>query len=178
MRILGQGRVGHKLGAAVLVALLGSGCGQRAQDAPAPTDSPLGQPISYVFDRPDTPIPWLPWNQLSSLRLTDRRLIADITGNDPNLVSPELNTSLALVEVRMLVPPAAVKQAEIFWITADDTEWGTRGKVASFPLLPDQMTTYRVKCDAHGTVTRIRLDPGQAPGRLEIEYIKLYPHGS
>lgn len=93
-------------------------------------------------------------------------------GNDPYLISGPIRAEGPLM-VKLRAKCAGGGGGEFFWTTIESPN--TNPELSqSFKLIhDDQWRDYSVRLDARGTVTRLRLDPGTAPGVVEVEKIEL-----
>ena len=100
------------------------------------------------------------------------RLVITSTGEDPYLIGPAVRLE-GPMSVNLRMKCAAAGSGQIFWATADSPNMAEE-RSTHFKLLHDgQWHDYSVMLDARGAVTRLRLDPGGAPGRIEVERITL-----
>jgi len=94
------------------------------------------------------------------------------TGGDPYLSSPQVKLA-APVAVRLRMRSKAGGGGQIFWTTTRSRGTDER-KSARFRLEHDgRWHVYSVPLDATGTVTMLRLDPGSAPGLVEVDSIEI-----
>jgi hypothetical protein len=93
-------------------------------------------------------------------------------GEDPNLFSPRINVKGPIVvQLRMRAQTAGA--GEIFWVTKESPQW-SGGNSCQFALKHDgQWHDYQALIEAKETITQLRLDPGSAPGPIEIQWIRL-----
>jgi hypothetical protein len=100
------------------------------------------------------------------------RLVITSTGEDPYILGPAIRQE-GPISVALRLKCAAAGGGQIFWATADSPNMAEE-RSAHFRLEHDgQWHDYSVMLDARGTVTRLRFDPGGAPGRIEVERITL-----
>ena len=94
-------------------------------------------------------------------------LVITSTGDDPYLFGPPIRIEGAVV-VQLRMKCAAAGNGQIFWSTAQSPNFA-EAKSTHFDLLHDgQWHDYSAPLDVKGTLTRLRLDPGGAPGRIEV----------
>jgi hypothetical protein len=94
------------------------------------------------------------------------------TGDDPYLIGPAVRVACPLA-VSIRIKADGGGPGQFFWTTAEAPNFGP-DKVATFPLKHDnQWHEYTVPLSASGTFTRLRLDPGSAPGQIEVASIGL-----
>ncbi|MCX6908275.1 MAG: hypothetical protein NTY01_09555, partial [Verrucomicrobia bacterium] len=94
------------------------------------------------------------------------------SGNDPYLISGPIRIEAPLA-VRLRVKCATGGSGEFFWTTTESPHTNPEHS-QQFKLIHDgQWHDYTVRLDARGTVTRLRFDPGGAPGLIEVEKIEL-----
>ncbi|MGA2255850.1 MAG: hypothetical protein ABSG53_14485 [Thermoguttaceae bacterium] len=94
------------------------------------------------------------------------------SGNDPYLISPPLRTGGPFT-VKLRVKCATGGDGQIFWTTTQlpNTD---EARSEHFKLIHDgRWHDYSVPLNAEGTITRLRLDPGEAPGLVELAQIKV-----
>jgi hypothetical protein len=93
-------------------------------------------------------------------------------GNDPYLISGPIRAEGPLL-VKLRAKCAGGGGGEFFWTTIESPNTSPE-QSQNFKLIHDgQWRDYSVRLDVHGTVTRLRLDPGTAPGVVEVEKIEL-----
>jgi len=95
------------------------------------------------------------------------------TSNDPYLRSPAFKAE-GPIAARLRLKGAAGGNGQIFWATAQSPSI-EEAKSSRFEIAHDkQWHDVEVPLDAHGTVTMLRLDPGTAPGEVEIQSVELF----
>jgi hypothetical protein len=100
------------------------------------------------------------------------RLIIVSIGGDPYL-HRKVTIPGGQFLLRMKARAKTDGPGQIYW-TTDQSPHRGEDKEQSFPLKHDgQWREYEVAFTARGVLTDIRLDPGQAPGQFEIEWIRL-----
>jgi len=106
------------------------------------------------------------------LAVTGGVLRIESTGTDPYLVTPPLEAR-GPITVRLRARCATVGSGQFFWMTktAPDT---TEDHSQHFKLIHDgQWHDYSVSLAAEGTLIRLRFDPGDGPGRVELARMEL-----
>jgi len=94
------------------------------------------------------------------------------SGTDPYLAGPPLQLEGPLT-VNLRMRCATVGTGQFFWTTTATPDLA-EARSQHFKLIHDgQWHDYSVPLAAVGTVTRLRLDPGDAPGRIEVEKMEL-----
>lgn len=123
------------------------------------------------------------WQLLHQLSGPVREGILDlrVSGNDPYLISPaELGHPASerdFVEARLRNgTPGGL--AQIYFITEDDRVWGEDKRVTvPIPASDNVFQLVRFELGAHprwrGRIAQFRLDPAVAPGRSELDYIRI-----
>ncbi|MBN1845604.1 MAG: hypothetical protein JW810_07970, partial [Sedimentisphaerales bacterium] len=102
----------------------------------------------------------------------DGLLVVTVTGSDPYLLSPPLQVA-GPCRVRIRMRGLRAGPGQIFWITDRQPQW-SEGQSTRFPVeLGDRWCEYDVDLPADGEVRCIRLDPGGAPGTVEIDRIEI-----
>jgi len=93
-------------------------------------------------------------------------------GNDPYLASPPFHLDGPLA-VNLRLRCATVGAGQFFWMTAAAPD-PAEARSQSFKLIHDgRWHDYSVPLAAEGAVIGLRFDPGEAPGRIEVERIEL-----
>jgi hypothetical protein len=96
----------------------------------------------------------------------------ECTGNDPCLFSGPVKVE-APVTVKMTAKCSTDGHGEFFWTTTE-LPHTTPEESVQFNLIHDgQWHDYAVPLAVAGTLTRLRLDPGSAPGLVEVRSIEL-----
>ncbi|MBI4614952.1 MAG: hypothetical protein HY720_15175, partial [Planctomycetes bacterium] len=115
----------------------------------------------------------------SRLAVSDGVLSIESTGGDPYVHGPEIEVEApALLRLRLRCRGAGGGQ--VFWLTRESPTWKEESS-ARFELVHDgEWRDYEVPIETSGTLSRIRLDPGLAPGvveadRIAIEEYRLHP---
>jgi len=107
-----------------------------------------------------------------SLTATGGVLKIECRGHDPYFISPPFQIEGPFT-VRLRARSATGGAGEFFWTTTESPRIEPQRSV-SFKLIHDsQWHDYSVRLDAPGIVTRLRFDPGNAPGAVEVEKIEL-----
>lgn len=139
--------------------------------------------LLYSWDF-DSAAGWEAWNDVTVQGARDGALVLRAEGRDPYLGSPPLDAptlSIGEIEIRMRVAPLAkAGEGALLWITAEDSEF-VPTKQRTFRVSADgQFHTYNVNLDQSGNlfygerITQLRLDPLNAPGMIELDYIRVY----
>ncbi len=93
-------------------------------------------------------------------------------GKDPYLASGSVNLAGPFM-VQLRMKSATGGKGQFFWTTTTEPHTD-EARSQHFNLIHDgQWHDYSVRLDARGTVTRLRLDPGSAPGLVEVEKMAL-----
>jgi len=94
------------------------------------------------------------------------------TGGDPYLRGPTVKIR-GPIAAKLRAKCATAGRGQIFWTTAASPGWGER-KSAGFDLVHDgEWHEYVVPLEVRGTLTGLRLDPGTAPGEIQVDAIEL-----
>ena len=114
------------------------------------------------------------WNPTHDCSIAARKGVLAIrsTGGDPYLLGPlfRLPTPVA---VRLRIKCESAGGGQIFWQTVQSPRWSEK-QSSRFKLLHDgQWHEVDVPLEARGTLRQIRLDPGSAPGRIEVDSIAI-----
>ena len=129
---------------------------------------------------------WERWNQLSDLGSRDGAVLMRAEGDDPIMASPLISVpSLAIGEIQVTMNVRAAQpilQGEWYWLESGQDDFSPGLKV-SFPVLADgEWHTYRANLAQSGmlligdNITRIRLDPVNAPAEIAIRSIAVFTH--
>ncbi|NTU65083.1 MAG: hypothetical protein HGB05_17205, partial [Chloroflexi bacterium] len=103
-----------------------------------------------------------------TLAASDGVLKIQSSGNDPYVASGAIHIEGPLT-VKLRAKCATGGSGEFFWATVATPGFNPDNN-QNFKLIHDgQWHDYTVRLNARGTVTRLRLDPGGAPGLVEIE---------
>jgi len=114
---------------------------------------------------------WTAWHDCA-LAVVSGALRIQSNGNDPYLIGPPLHAE-GPITVMLRMKSATGGEGQIFWTTTQHDDMN-EGRSERFKLIHDgQWHDYSVLLGAKGTVTRLRLDPGEAPGLVEVAYIKV-----
>ncbi len=106
------------------------------------------------------------------LTATDGALRIQSGSEDPYLFGPPMQVNGPVV-ARFRLKCAAGGNGQIFWSTPDAPDFN-EAHSAHFPLIHDnQWHDYNVALAAEGTIQRLRLDPAEAPGVIEMESFQL-----
>jgi len=158
-------------GALSLALLLGVAAAVAAEDI-NPYPRPLIRAESvkkWTFEAGDAG-----WSALHDCTITAEKGALKITstGDDPYLRSPAFKARGPLV-ARLRLRTAVGGNGQMFWATARSRGFVER-RSTHFKLPHDgQWHDVEVPLDATGTVTTLRLDPGTAPGVVEVQSIEL-----
>jgi hypothetical protein len=107
-----------------------------------------------------------------TVEAADGKLKIQCKGEDPYLFGPAIQAKApATVTLRMRAENGG--NGAIYWRTAKSPNFG-EDKVAAVPLQHDgEWHEYEVHLDASGTITQVRLDPGNAAGTAEVDWMEL-----
>ncbi|HUS91116.1 MAG TPA: sulfatase [Phycisphaerae bacterium] len=101
------------------------------------------------------------------------RLVVTSTGGDPHVFTSQVPAATGAVGFGVRMKCATAGGGQVFW-TTDRAGRFHRERSVTFPIAHDgQWHDYDVKLPAEGRLTGVRLDPGTAPGRIEIEWLRL-----
>jgi len=94
------------------------------------------------------------------------------TGGDPYVRGPAVKIAGPMA-VKLRAKCATAGRGQIFWTTVQSPEWEQK-KSAGFDLVHDgEWHDYVVPLDVRGTLTNLRLDPGTAPGEIQLDSVEL-----
>jgi arylsulfatase A-like enzyme len=113
-------------------------------------------------------------NKDAALSVKDGLLVIESTGLDPNMSTRNVpkNRGAAIVEFRMR--SSAAGQAQIYWGAEGMTPLFIKDRSVLVQVMHDgQWHEYSEKLPIIGTLSALRIDPANAQGRIEIEWIRL-----
>lgn len=94
------------------------------------------------------------------------------TGGDPWLYSPAIDIP-SPIAVRLRICAEGGSDGRLFFISKQGPDW-TEKQANNFPLTHDgKWRIAETELPAGHNLVRLRLDPGSAPGRIDIDWIKL-----
>jgi hypothetical protein len=100
-------------------------------------------------------------------------LVIQSTGGDPYLEGPPFAAAGPLL-VRLRAKSSGAGPGEFFWAT-DKAPGMSPDRSVRFEMAHDGgWHEYEAALDEAGTVTRLRLDPGMGPGRIEVDWIRVF----
>lgn len=139
------------------------------QGAPFPREKIEERPVAaWEFEGEDG------WKALHDVvvRPAGGTLVVESLGDDPYLQGPPVRLPGPLL-VRLRWKSRGAGSGEIFWST-EKSPGMSQDRSARFEMPHDgTWQVGEVLLDTAETITRLRLDPGNAPGRIEIDWIRL-----
>ena len=168
----GSGRPRHRVAApAAFLLLLGSAVALAQPVNPYPPTRIGEEKVAeWAFD--SGPDGWRAANACRSA-VEAGELRIESLGDDPYLHGPPVQVDGAC-EVRLRIRAAGAGGGQVFWVTEPSPGWD-EAKSARFDLVhDDQFHDYAVPVDVQGTLTRLRLDPGNGPGRIAIDRVEVW----
>ena len=114
------------------------------------------------------------WSALHDCTVAEENGVLRIrsSGDDPYLASPAIQLEGPLV-ANLRVRCATAGAGQFFWMTTATPD-AAESRSQFFKLIHDgQWHDYSVPLAAEGSVIRLRLDPGEAPGTIDIERLEL-----
>ncbi len=117
-------------------------------------------------------------NPKSELSLADGVLQVTCTSQDPGFRTQELPDAAGPVELKIRMKIATNGAGQVFWSSSQQR--GFAGHSVDFDLQHDgQWQEYAVALPVQGKLVALRIDPGQAAGTIQIDWIELTsPDGS
>ncbi len=107
------------------------------------------------------------------LSVKDGLMHVKCTGGDPFLHTAAVPRVPGPVVLKMRMRCRTKGEGFAFWTTAKDRQFH-RSRRVQFALTHDgEWHDYEVKLPAQGALTAIRLDPGTAPGPIDIDWLRL-----
>jgi hypothetical protein len=123
---------------------------------------------------------WQAWNQIEGLRVNERALVFQTTGNDPFMGSPFIEVrpqEIKYLEIQMRARAAvSTFNAQVFWQTADAPDFASSARV-TFQVRADNAShKYQVPINTRDTapIVRLRFDPSDTPAEIQLERITIY----
>lgn len=118
------------------------------------------------------------WHAQNQCRLSAAAgvLRVECSGSDPYF-HRDLDVPGGQIAVRLRARSKTEGAGQVFW-TSTDVRQRQPDKAPSFAMIHDgQWHEYQVTLDVQGRLTNLRIDPGTAPGAVEIDWIELLrPH--
>ena len=153
----------------ILISSAVAAAGSFAEDAINPYQRTLLKESTVArWDFEDGAQGWRPAHA-TRLDARDGALVITCTGHDPYLYTPPMEAEGPL-HLRFRMRSKATGGGQFFWITRESRNWGTDKRSPGFKMKHDgEWHTYEMKIDASGTVSRIRLDPGQGEGQVWVD---------
>ena len=108
-----------------------------------------------------------------SLSVKEGVLRVESTGGDPHFHTGDVPRVAGAVTVRVRMKCKTAGAAQVFWTTGQARRFH-RSRSVHFAIRHDgQWHEYEAALPIKGTMTALRLDPGTAPGTIEIDWIRL-----
>jgi arylsulfatase A-like enzyme len=115
------------------------------------------------------------WRPSGDCKLTreEGRLCVHSTGGDPHIWTSDVPQASGhlLAIFRMRSSSSGVGQ--FFWADAKTPKFGPSVRLDFVPVHDGQWHEYQVSFTTDGPLKQIRIDPSTAPGRIEIDWVKL-----
>jgi hypothetical protein len=108
-----------------------------------------------------------------SLTATGGALRIQSSGDDPYLIGPPIQVD-GPVLAQLRLKCAAGGNGQIFWSTAAAPDFNEPHSEHFHLIHDNQWHDYTVALAAEGTIQRLRLDPAEAPGVIEVESFQLF----
>jgi hypothetical protein len=118
------------------------------------------------------------WRAVNQCELAahDGLLTVRSSGNDPYLAAPAAAAGSEFI-VRLRIKSQTDGAGQIFWSGTKHPGFAAE-RVAGFPMTHDgQWHEYDVRLAIDGDLTGLRLDPGSAPGEVQIDWIAVHRGG-
>jgi len=118
------------------------------------------------------------WRAVNQCELAahDGLLTVRSSGNDPYLAGPAAAAGSEFI-VRLRIKSQTDGAGQIFW-SSTKHPGSAAERVADFPMTHDgQWHEYDVRLAIDGDLTGLRLDPGSAPGEVQIDWIAVHRGG-
>ena len=97
-------------------------------------------------------------------------------GNDPYLSTPAIAEGNEWI-LRMRIRARSGGKGQIFWSSVRHEGWSP-DRFVTIPLQhDDQWHEHDIRLETEANLTGLRLDPGTAPGELQVDWIALYRGG-
>jgi hypothetical protein len=158
------------LGGVLLVPLLAAPAALAGTINPHPRAT-VSRETAARWDFEASPDGWSAVND-SRLETAGGILRVTSTGADPYIHRGGLEVEASVV-VSMRLRSSAAGPGEVFWVANEERATGA-GRSRRFEITHDgEWREYAVKLPLQGTLRELRLDPGSAPGLVEIDWIRL-----
>jgi arylsulfatase A-like enzyme len=109
----------------------------------------------------------------AGVRMSDGQLVIACTGKDPGVYVMDLKLPKGPYTIDMKMKSNSAGAGQIFWSTTPKLNFSRGGRV-DFPINHDsQWHEYQVKMPVDQAANAFRVDPGNAPGEVRIEWIRL-----
>jgi hypothetical protein len=141
-------------------------------------------PLTYwEFNQNNNRGGWIPWNGMTPFNVSGGTLKTNSTGVDPHMVmSQELgidSRKYPTIEISMKVEAGGVGQ--FFFTTLSDQVYDEKKSKTFIINTGKDFVTYRLDMSTMSTwagiISQMRFDPTNAPGKIEIDYIRILPKG-
>ena len=117
---------------------------------------------------------WEATNQ-AKIETSDGQLIIESQGNDPHLTHKAVSSEAGPFIFEIAAKFAGNLNAELFWMTAKEKEAkGKFSRKATLTGSEDSWSMHRFAFSSKEALTSLRLDPGNAKGKIHIDHITLY----
>ena len=156
-------------------------------DTPVPPANPNYNPTAFnpITNEGQRPAPaaaaqedadpalqgWLA-NPNSTLSLEDGALVLECTTKDPGLRNQQVPAATGPLQLKLRLKQQTGGRGQVFWSSSQQR--GFAGSSVNFDLQhDDQWQDYTLDLPVQGSLMALRIDPGQAPGRVAIASIEL-----
>ncbi len=129
---------------------------------------------------------WAPWNQLDGFENRSGALVTRSVGNDPFMGSPTIDIpaiAIGDIEITMRVNTTQPTfQGKVYWLASGQQDFSPALKQSFTGQADGEFHTYRVDIAQSGMlllgdhITRLRLDPVDAPAEIAIKSIQVDTH--
>ena len=100
-------------------------------------------------------------------------LVVTSTGGDPYVSTTDVPAAAGPLVARVRMKGKTRGSGQVFWCTRDAARFHRSRSVALAMRHDGAWHDYEVKLPVRGRLTALRLDPGTAPGRIDIDWIRI-----
>lgn len=117
------------------------------------------------------------WTALHActLRVTEGRLVADCTADDPYFHRPlgKLDLPAGHILLKLRIRATGSGGGQVYWGVRSSPHYAETREISYSVTADGKWHDYEVRFDTDEPLAALRLDPGQGPGRWEFESIEL-----
>ncbi len=115
---------------------------------------------------------WAP-SKDCTISTRDGVIAVNSTGNDPYIRCSDVPARQGSMVIQFRMRSSAKGGGQFFWADARQKNFGPRQRISFDITHDDQWHEYTVVFESAAALRAIRIDPGNAPGRIEFDWIRL-----